>query len=383
LNQSKKRLKIGLAIDFVHKTGGTQRSTWEIAERLGKDHDVTILARTSSATGTENFRCLVIDGFWKKIPYVRNVIFAYQVSRVSRRLKFDILNVQGSNGLWQDVVTAHSVHKKWFLWSLDNTPRFSKAWILKLLNPIHYVVLLLETLQYSRFFTKRVIAISEQVKRDLISQFAFPQERIDIVYHGVNISEFTPMRGNPRSRAILDSLGIDPSAKVAIFVAHEFRRKGLSILLEALSKCRSDLHLLVVGRDSFESFESQAQSLGIASRVHAVGPQSHLHEWYGAADFFVFPTSYEAFGMVITEAMASALPVIVPREAGAAELIQHEQGGLLLDRWNDVEQLASFMTRLCQEDYRIKMSALARKCAESRTWDDAAADTLAVYKKLL
>jgi UDP-glucose:(heptosyl)LPS alpha-1,3-glucosyltransferase len=377
-----KRLKIGISIDAVHRVGGTQRSTWEIAEHLGKEHDVVLLTKSSAATGAESFRCLVFDSFIYKIPYLGNILFALKVSRQKRHLKLDVLNVQGSNGLVQDVVTAQSVHKKWFLWSLKQTPFGSLHWWKKIFNPIHYVVILLETLQYKDHRYKKIIAISHQVKRDLIQYFSIPPSRIAVVHHGVNTTEFDPVRLGDLRLKQRRQLGFLEDDIVILFVAHEFKRKGLKVLIDALPSLGSRFRLLVVGKDDPTFFKAQAEQLGVSRRVVFSGPQAILAPWYACADLFVFPTSYEAFGMVITEAMAAGLPVIVPEDAGAAELIVDEEGGLLMKKWDDVAELVRLINRLEDDDLRHSMGRAARRSAEGRTWKNAADETLEVFRSL-
>ncbi len=70
-------------------------------------------------------------------------------------------------------------------------------------------------------------------------------------------------------------------------------------------------------------------------------PSKIIRKWYKAADVFLLPTQYDAFGMVITEAMASGLPVIVPKDAGAAELIHNAIDGLLIERWDSIDDIVN------------------------------------------
>ena len=84
--------------------------------------------------------------------------------------------------------------------------------------------------------------------------------------------------------------------------------------------------------------------------------------------------------MVISEAMASGLPVITSRAAGAAELIEHgESGWLTADPW-DADQIAEGLRALADDPgLRQRMGAAARAAIEAYTWDRAAAQTMAVY----
>lgn len=376
-------MKIGIAIDAVHRYGGTTRSTWELAERLAKHHEVTMITRASEATGSEPFRCQIVSVF-PDIPYLRSVIFAWKVSRLKQKLGLDILNVHGTNGLWQDVVTAQSVHKKWFFWSLAHTPLFSKSWWLKVLNPAHYVVMFIETLQYSFGLHRKVIAISEQVRSDLLRYFRLNPSRVVVVHHGVNIKEFTPIKDPEERVATRRRLNLSEDQFVIVFVAHEFRRKGLRVILEAMHHLADpNMKLMVVGQDDPKPFQDMIQTLHLEHQVLFLGRQQVLNPYYAASDVFVLPTSYEAFGMVITEAMAAGLPVIVPQDAGAAELITHGKNGLLMDRWDHTKQLAEFLLQLRDNEFRVTVGRNARACVEQHTWDHAAEETLTVFQSIV
>jgi glycosyltransferase involved in cell wall biosynthesis len=88
--------------------------------------------------------------------------------------------------------------------------------------------------------------------------------------------------------------------------------------------------------------------------------------------------------MVIWEAMASGLPVITSRAAGAAEVIDHLIDGVLVDDPADVARLAEFV-RLLMSDGRARhaMSVQARRKVRSYSWDRVADETLRVYEKVL
>lgn len=380
--QTDKRLKIGMALESIHRYGGLTRSAWELSQHMGRNHDVIFFTTHAELTGTETFQVKILK--IPNIPYIKKWIFAWKVSRQKKIHSLDILNVHGTSGLWQDVVTAQSVHKKWFSWSLNQTKAFSFPWVRKLLNPVHYFTIGLELIQYNLGFTKKVIAISNQVKKDLLEQFTLSSDKVEVIHHGVNTSEFDPkLRKGVRDK-IRSASGIGPDQKVIVFAAHEFRRKGLSILLEAVAKAQDRTALLlVIGQDDPNPFKAIVHQLDLADRVRFLGRQNNLHEWYAASDVFAFPTSYEAFGMVITEAMAAGLPVIVPHDAGAAELITHNVDGLLLTKWNAVEELVSALNQLDDPEVRTRIGMAARQRVEAWTWADAADKTLELYYAIL
>jgi UDP-glucose:(heptosyl)LPS alpha-1,3-glucosyltransferase len=126
-----------------------------------------------------------------------------------------------------------------------------------------------------------------------------------------------------------------------------------------------------------------AQELGVSDRVVFAGPTNQVEKAYAAADAFVLPTPYDAFAMVVSEAMACALPVIVSREAGASELIEHGVNGLLLADAS-VPELARQMESLERDrPWAARLGCAARKSVESLTWDTVAHQTMGVYRELL
>ena len=101
-----------------------------------------------------------------------------------------------------------------------------------------------------------------------------------------------------------------------------------------------------------------------------------------AADFFVFPSRYEACTLVLLEAMASGLPVITAVTAGGAELVTSESGIVLSDP-NDVQGLAQGMARLAIDDERRQlMGQAARAVAEQHSWKSMAGKYLTLFEEM-
>jgi UDP-glucose:(heptosyl)LPS alpha-1,3-glucosyltransferase len=102
-------------------------------------------------------------------------------------------------------------------------------------------------------------------------------------------------------------------------------------------------------------------------RVRFVGPSDDVAQYYAAADVFALPTEYEAWGLVIVEALASGLPVVTSRLAGAAVAIVDGRTGVLLDDPRNVESitaaLGTILSGRCESAGRISESV------EPYTWD--------------
>lgn len=202
-----------------------------------------------------------------------------------------------------------------------------------------------------------------------------------VVYHGVDVKTFAPVDHNPVRPAMRARLGIDDREVMFLFVGD--MRKGGSQCIHALSQVTAG-KLVFISRTPEHEYRSLASRLRVADRVVFAGPTRQVERFYAAADAFLLPTHYDSFAMVLLEAMASALPVVVSREAGAAELIEHGVNGLLLENFRDIQELASYMTLLAEnKELARRMGHAARQTAEAHSWDAAAAATMQVYERVL
>ena len=114
--------------------------------------------------------------------------------------------------------------------------------------------------------------------------------------------------------------------------------------------------------DNPEQYEALANKLNISDKVIFIGFVPETKDYYAASDIFVFPTLYEPFGLVITEAMASDAPVITSKLADAAELMNDGHGGLLLDNPTDPSNIVEKINLLTEDEkLRKQIGKNARK----------------------
>jgi glycosyltransferase involved in cell wall biosynthesis len=142
--------------------------------------------------------------------------------------------------------------------------------------------------------------------------------------------------------------------------------------------------LLLVSRSDAGPFRAHAAAAGVAARVSFLPPTDRIERMYAAADGFVFPTPYDAFGMVIAEAMAMGLPVVTTRRAGASELVEDGVSGVLVDGPGDVEAIAQRVAALVADrDFAGKVGRAARARVATQSWDDVARRTRDEYRRAL
>jgi glycosyltransferase involved in cell wall biosynthesis len=165
--------------------------------------------------------------------------------------------------------------------------------------------------------------------------------------------------------------------------AHPF--KGIDVLLRAAVLLPIDVHVLLIGEgDRRTEYEHQAQELGLGDRVHFVGrlEQSRLVQALQAMDVFVLPSinRAEAFGLVVLEAMACGVPVVVSDLPGVRSVAQ---GAGLVVPINDPIALAQSLRRLLLDEISLGLlSTKARDKALTLSWDVHARKLAKDYRDL-
>jgi len=241
------------------------------------------------------------------------------------------------------------------------------------------------TLMMPRFLraADAVIAVSECTKRDAIRFYGIPEEKITVIYEGVN-PRFRP--ASPETIAAVRARYNLPEHFI-LYVGTIEPRKNLTALLEAFHYLLAthDLRLVIVGKKGwlYEGFFRRLRELGLEDRVIFTGyvPDEDLPAIYSAADLFVFPSLYEGFGLPVLEAMACGVPVICSNTSSLPEVAG--DAALLVDP-ADVWALAGAMEQaLTDEHLRSELMAKGLERARWFTWEKAAAKTLEVYRGVL
>jgi UDP-glucose:(heptosyl)LPS alpha-1,3-glucosyltransferase len=248
------------------------------------------------------------------------------------------------------------------------------------------VRLFIDRQNYEKRNFRRIIAVSSLVKRELMKWYGLRDRDVVVIPNGVNTGEFNLQRREqyrPSMRAIT---GVHDDQIVILFAGNEFGRKGLDVTVRALRTLQKYRVLLFVcGSDRPDPYLSLAQRIGVGTQIRFFGHCDQMVKYYAAADILVLPSLHEAFGMVITEAMACGLPVVVSREAGAAEdIIRDGHDGLLLADPGEEGQLVRTI-RLLVEDRNLaqRLGMEAHKRVGVLGWDSCTRRVAEVYAEVL
>ena len=369
-----KKIRFATAIlDFSIRKGGAERYLVDLCTQMAKEgYEVHVY----SERWDEEIPGIFLHKV-KTIPFpksLRLLSFAYRATREMEKGKYDITLGVG-NTLKADILQPHGgVHWAWFWRSLkayDNPILWAFKFLGRLFSPTKWAQCYIESAPYKRKNFKKVVAISEMVKKDLIKWYKIPEDQIVVIYNGVDIERFHP-RNRQYREEIRKRHGIRDEF-VILFVSNNFRMKGLRFLIEAFAKIKFNgygkLKLLILGRGHPKPYLRLAKRLGIAEDLIFVGSTNEPEKYYGASDLLVHPTFYDACSLTVLEALACGLPVITSSFNGASNIIREEKIGKVISNSKNINEIAEsiiyflnhevlkqppFFSRLLVEQYSNK-----------------------------
>lgn len=276
-------------------------------------------------------------------PAVWHIPAFAQMSRIMIRAQQPRVDVLGSFGAHSPpggVMWVQSVHREWLY--ISGMRRSFRSRFRQRCNLFHPMILAFERHYFGGRRYGKLVALSERVKQELMRWYNVPEKDIVIIPNGFAPAEFNISRCAGLRETMRTNLGYGDGDKVIVLVANELERKGFGPLMRAIAMLKNpDLKLLVVGRVTGDAYHEEMSRLGMSDRVRFAGPSSDVAAYYAAADVFALPTQYEAWGLVIIEAMACGLPALTSKLAGAAVAIQPGENGDLLDDPDNAEEIAA------------------------------------------
>ncbi|GIW84476.1 MAG: glycosyl transferase family 1 [Gemmataceae bacterium] len=235
------------------------------------------------------------------------------------------------------------------------------AYCLKRLDPAYWSYRFLEKRQYCAPPLPWIVVNSRMVQRHFEIHYGISPDRIQVIPSAIDSQRFAAEDRFKRRYEERQRWGVSDDAVVALFVAMNYRLKGLEPLLRALaSVTKPSLYLVVVGNPRYRRYERQARRWGIGDRLRFLGPRQDPRDCFFAADFLVHPTFYDPCSLVVLEALACGLPVVTSCYNGAAELLHPPLEGLVVEDPHDTPALARALERMCDAAYRREAAAAAR-----------------------
>ncbi|HJT22633.1 MAG TPA: glycosyltransferase family 1 protein [Nitrospira sp.] len=232
---------------------------------------------------------------------------------------------------------------------------------------------------------RAVITVSHFSARELMALYDIPAEQVHVIPNGVS-EEFLPLRDQAAIGLLRARLGLG-AGPYLLFVGGADPRKNHRTFLGAVALRRKELSrftLVLVGSatDRFGNFNESAREFELERQVVCTGrlPIQDIRLLYSYAHLFIYPSLYEGFGMPVLEAMACGAPVVTSASTALGEVAG--DAAVLVDP-EDPSALAADIVRLSEDEaLRATMRQRGFERIKQFTWQQAAAQTLSLYREL-
>jgi len=355
-----------MRIALVHKRydrlGGAEADCWELSHRLAaRGHEVHVVTGDCRVPVPEAVRL-------HRVPVVRAgqlaklLSFAALAPRVWRTLDADAVIGFGRT-VGHDLFRASGGCHRRYVERLAATGGLAghvRRW-----RPYQLALLALERRQYTPGAYREILTVSARTRDEILATYPqVPPGDVVVVRYGVDVTRFHPGRREREGAAVRRELAIAPEQPVVLCVGTGFRRKGVDQLLAIWEREPPCGAALVVAGDDRQLASYRRRAAAARGQVVFTGPRADVERLYAAADLFTLPSMFDAFGMVVLEALASGLPVVAPRDIGAAEVLTGALAELVIDDPRDAGALAARLRLGLEPGRRGALAAAARAVAE-------------------
>lgn len=385
-------------------SGSLEIWTWEVARRLARQHDVTILASRSELTedttsegvryrflphGLDAELARLARPIWRLLPADRP-FFSSALHPLAYWIRAGLELRRGG---------FDAAHVFNYSQALPILGRLAPQAKLVLHMQCEWLAQLSARMLHPRLARAHaVLGCSTSVTEGGRARFPALSDRFHTVFNGVDLHA----TGESREPA--------PTPHRLLYVGRISPEKGLHVLVDAfaeLAATRPELRLRLVGEEAVVPLEMIVALAGdprvqalrefypgsyreallrrlpreLRGRVTFAGqlPYGEVAECYRNADIFVLPSLVEAFGMPLAEALAAGVPAVASRTGGIVDIVEHETTGLLVEP-GDAGALTAAIGRLLEDsELRTRLAAAGREKARSSFGWDAIAEAFLVH----
>ncbi|MFH1454210.1 MAG: glycosyltransferase family 4 protein [Armatimonadota bacterium] len=230
-----------------------------------------------------------------------------------------------------------------------------------------------------------VVIVISDYEKDLILKWGYTPKRIEKIPPGIDLCEFDKVNGN-----IYEKYGAEDKPKI-LYAGRLSKSKGVDTLIKAMSlvnKKMPSAELFLAGADfgQEENLKAIAGEMGLKEKIHFLGKleRSELVSAFKNADLFAFPSRYEAFGIVLIEAMLARTPVIAARNSAIQYVVNEGRTGLLFDTDNSDELGEKIINLFKNDKEREKLVENGyEEVLNNYSWDKTADKFEKVYESII
>jgi UDP-glucose:(heptosyl)LPS alpha-1,3-glucosyltransferase len=356
--------EIAVVIPKYGLVGGAEQFASELTEKLsiGGQNSFHVFAnRWQSDFSAVRFHKIPIVSFPK---FMTTISFAWFAGRRIRQNNVSLVHSH-ERIFSADLFTLHGIPHRYWVHSVRckrmSLYDLATAWVEK-------------KLVYEGHCS-RFIAVSGLTRDIFLQEYPIDPDSVSVIHPGVNLSDYAG-KSNAR-HAARKALNIRDDDPVIVFASMNFEIKGLDNIMLALARLKKQnksVKLIVAGKGNMTKYEKLAKDAQISENIIFTGTvtKDKLIDLYLAGDLYMMLSRFDTFGMVVLEAMAAGLPVMISNRVGAKDLIKDEKNGFIIPDASDYDYIASRLTLLLDKKIRTEMSAAAHQTASENTWDKVA-----------
>lgn len=225
-----------------------------------------------------------------------------------------------------------------------------------------------------RLFNITPVAISDLIKKSILLEYGISEERVPVIYNGIDVSRFKPVKRKETSRTLQ-----------ILHVGRFFPQKNHDFMIQAVSEMVQkglDFHVTFVGEGPlFDEMVRKVHELGISSYITFAGTTNFISDYYSAADIFILPSIFEGLPLSLLEAYAAELPVIASNVGGVSDICENHKNGYLIEP-NNMDQFINAVISLIDQSHRKKYSEYNAEYIKNYDVDVVACRYLKLYKEI-
>ncbi|WP_434639965.1 glycogen synthase [Thermoanaerobacterium thermosaccharolyticum] len=229
----------------------------------------------------------------------------------------------------------------------------------------------------------RIIAVSNDSKKDIMKCYNVPEDKIEVIYNGIDLNQYKKTGVNIARK----KYGID--GRYILFVGRISRQKGIIHLIDAVKYLPQDVKVVLCAStpDTEEikmEMEEKVKLYPNIIWIDKMVTKEEIIELYSNAEVFVCPSIYEPFGIINLEAMACNTPVVASATGGIKEVVVDGETGFLVEPGNP-EDLAEHIKKLLDDrELAATFGANGRKRVEEMfSWESIAKKTYDMYEDVI
>jgi glycosyltransferase involved in cell wall biosynthesis len=391
VSSTKKKARIAVVSPFLGKSYGTERTVIEWLTHLPDAFEIHVYSQNVKDLDPARF-------IWHRIPtlpgpHLLNFLWWFAANHIWRSvdsrlrgLRYDLVYSPGINCFDADLISVHIVFAEYLRQArsrLEFGQNQFRYWPRLLHRKAYYrLTVALENHVYRNKDTLLVL-YAKKTAKDL-ERFYGRRDPLPVLYLGLDHETFNAGRRAQLRAQARRQLGFTEDQLVLLLVGNDLLKKGISVLLEAMTKLRDlQLHLIIAGREDPRPFQAMTLGKNLGDRVRFLPARNDVEFYYAAADVYTGPSLEDTFALPPAEAMACGLPVIVSSENGTFEIITAGVDGMILQDPTDAHELASMIRQLSDSDLRERLGTNAARTARQYTWARNGQDLANLFEEVL